>query len=182
MTSLIADYIEEPDLVFGNKKEEKDPRVGLKYLGPYFYPDESGPSPPQVKVGIVSDGVTTTLTKRFIESLKDPIRSQSEITNRWLYPDFPGFNLNTHIKCEFALSDNWNATLNEVDVKHAADIDQVNERIAAAVNLYTAAVQRISDEDDKPHVIVCALPPLIEERCGISRWTRGAKTLQFSDL
>jgi hypothetical protein len=182
MTSLIGDFIEEPDLVFGYKKEEKDPRVGLKYLGPYFYPDESGPSPPQVKIGIVSDGVTTTLTKQFIESLKGPIRSQSEITNRWLYPDFPGFNLTTHIKCEFALSDNWNARLNEADVEHAANVSQVNERIAAAVNLYTAAVQKISDEDDKPHVIVCALPPLIEERCGISRWTRGAKALQFSDL
>jgi hypothetical protein len=43
-------------------------------------------------------------------------------------------------------------------------------------------VQKISDEDDKPQVIICALPPLIEEKCGISMWTRGAKTLQFNDL
>lgn len=182
MTSLVADYVEEPILVFGYRREEKDPRIGLKYLGPYFYPDESGPSPPQVKVGIVSDGITTTSTKRFMDALSNPIRSQSEITNRWLYPDFPGFNLNTHIKCEFAMSDNWNARLNEADIEHAVKIENANERIAAAVNLYTAAVQKISDEDDKPDVIICALPPMIEEKCGISIWTRGAKTLRFSNL
>jgi hypothetical protein len=182
LTSLTADYVEEPILVFGNKKEEKDPRIGLKYLGPYFYPDESGPSPPQVKLGIVSDGPTTTLTKQFIDALRSPIRSQSEITNRWLYPDFPGFNLNTHIKCEFSVSDIWNARLNEADIEHAVKIENANERIAAAVNLYSKAVQKISDEDDKPNVIICALPAVVEERCGISIWTRGAKMLQFSDL
>lgn len=92
MSSLVGEYIEEPDLVFGNRKEEKDPRIGLKYLGPYFYSDEPGPTPSQVKVGIVSDASTTTLTKRFLDSLKNPIPSQSNITNKWLYPDFPGIS------------------------------------------------------------------------------------------
>ncbi len=182
MSSLVGEYIEEPDLVFGNKKEEKDPRLGLKYLGPYFYDDEPGPTPPQVKIGIVSDAITTTLTKRFVDALRNPIRSESKITNKWLYPDFDGINLNTRIKCEFIVSDSWSVTLNESEIGEMAKIDTANERIAAAVNLYRDAVQKIADEDDKPHVIICALPPLIEERCGISIWTRGAKVPQFTEL
>src|SRR5205807_1884350 len=99
-----------------------------------------------------------------------------------LYPDFPGINLNTPIKCEFITSNNWNAGLKEMDVKRVVEIDDVNERIAAGVNLYRDAVREISIQDDLPHVIVCALPSSIEERCGISEWTRGAKSPQFTDL
>jgi hypothetical protein len=161
-------------------KEEKDPRIGLKYHGPFFYSDESGPSPTEVKIGVVSDAETSTLTKRLINSLSDPIASQS--TNKWLYPDFPGINLDTPIKCHFLLSDNWDARLREADIRRVIDIDDANQRIAAGVNLYRDAVQEISLEDDRPHVIVCALSPLIEERCGISIWTRGAKTPEFTEL
>ena len=177
---LRSEYIEEPNLIFGYKREEKDPRIGLKYHGPYFYSEEPGPSPPQVKIGIISDANTTTSVKRLIESFKDPIPGSS--TNKWLYPDFPGINLNTPIKCEFITSNNWNAGLKEMDVKRVVEIDDVNERIAAGVNLYRDAVREISIQDDLPHVIVCALPSSIEERCGISEWTRGAKSPQFTDL
>jgi hypothetical protein len=50
------------------------------------------------------------------------------------------------------------------------------------VNLYRDAVQKIADGDDKPGVIICALPALIEDKCGISIWTRGAKVPQFTEL
>src|SRR6266487_2671810 len=102
-----GEYIEEPDLVFGHKKEEKDPRIGLKYHGPYFYSEESGPTPTEVKIGIVSDANTTTKAKRLIAAFKEPILSDS--TNKWLYPDFPGINVDTPIKCQFLISDHWNA-------------------------------------------------------------------------
>ncbi len=128
-----SEYIEEPDLVFGKMKEEKDPRIGLKYHGPYFYSDEPGPSPTQVKIGVVSDAETSTLTKRLIDSFRDPIVSES--TNKWLYPDFPGINLNTPIKCQFLMSDNWNVRLREAEIKRVIDIGDVNQRIAAGVNL-----------------------------------------------
>jgi hypothetical protein len=131
MSPLPGEYVEEPDLVFGYKKEEKDPRIGLKYLGPYFYDDETGPTPSQVKIGIVSDATTITLTKRFLDALKNPIQSQSNITNKWLYPDFPGINLDTPIKCEFRISDNWNATLQQTEIERVSKISNANERIAA---------------------------------------------------
>jgi hypothetical protein len=50
------------------------------------------------------------------------------------------------------------------------------------VNLYRDAIRNISLEDNKPDVIVCGLPEIIEERCGISKWTRDAKKTELSDL
>ena len=34
-----ATYIKEPDLIFGHRCEEKDPKLGLMHFGPYFPSD-----------------------------------------------------------------------------------------------------------------------------------------------
>lgn len=174
-------YLEEPDLVFGSQREEKDPRIGLKYHGPYHYSTEKEPSPSQVRVGIVGSSTTITLMKQILEKLKEPIRSPE--TNKWLYPDYPGFTRETTIKCDFVTSQNWEAVLKESEIKVVLMIaDSVNRRIAAGVNLFVEKVRIISLEDNKPDVIVCVMPFEIEEYCGISEKTRGAKRPKFTAL
>lgn len=176
-----SDYFQEPDLVFGGQKEEKDPRIGLRYHGPYHYTEEKEPSPNKVKVGIVGSKTTLSLAKQFIEKLKEPIPSKS--TNKWLYPDFPGFKLNTSIKCDFVTSENWEAGLKDSEIKEVLDItDNVNRRIGAGVNLFRDKVHIISMEDNKPDVIICALPLEIEEYCGVSERTLGAKRPKFTPM
>ena len=36
MVRISASYIDEPDLVFGHRGIEKDPKLGLKHFGPYI--------------------------------------------------------------------------------------------------------------------------------------------------
>lgn len=176
-----ADYIEEPDLVFGSQKEEKDPRLGLRYHGPYHYSTEKEPSPNQVRVGIVGSSTTIMLTKQMLKKLIEQIKSPE--TNKWLYPDYPGFNKETMIKCDFATSQNWEDVLKDSEIKAVLDIsDNVNRRIAAGVNLFKEKVRTISLEDNKPDVIICTMPFDIEEYCGISEKTRGAKRPKFTPL
>jgi hypothetical protein len=174
-----AEYLVEPDLVFGGQREEKDPRIGLRYLGPYHFSTEKEPSPSQVRVGIVGSGTTITLTKQVLEKLQGALSSAQP--NRWLYPDYPGFSRQTSIKCDFVTSDNWEAVLKDSEVKNILGItDNVNRRIAAGVNLFKDKVRIISLEDNKPDVIICAMPFDIEEYCGISERTRGAKRPKFT--
>src|SRR5256712_3615493 len=103
--------MEEPDRMYGYKGEEKDPRLGLKRYGPYFSPSESAPSPSQVRVGIIGSGDTLTLTRQILNMLKARIRSDE--SNRWLYPDFPGFSQESRIKREIVNADHWNKTLTQ---------------------------------------------------------------------
>ena len=174
MTKFFVSFINEPDLVFGHSGEEKDPKLGLKHFGPYFSSDEEMPSPMRVRVGIVGTGETITLTKRIISLLKNEIKSDEE--NRWLYPDYPGFKHDTEINCEFVNSDGWNETITISEIQKILKIVDPNERIAAGSDLFVEKIEKITLEDSWPQVIVCALPLEIEEYCGISEKTRGAKT------
>jgi len=180
MTKFHAFYIEEPDLVFGHRGEEKDPKLGLKHFGPYFSPSESMPSPMQVRVGIIGTGATITLAKQILELLGNEIESNED--NRWLNPDFPGFRLDNEIRCKFVTSDTWNATITTSEIKQILEIADPNERIAVASDLYVDKVKKIQLEDSLPQVIICVLPLDIEEYCGISEKTRGAKRPKFTAL
>lgn len=178
-TKLRSMYIEEPDLVFGGKREEKDPRIGLKYLGPYQYSSEESPTPSEVKVGIVGSSVSIDLTKQTLQRLGEPIESSE--SNKWLYPDYPGFRSDSPIRCNFVTSTNWELTLKEVEIKSVLSIaDDVNKRIAAGVNLFRDKIRALSMEDNKPDTIICTIPSDIEEYCGISERTRGAKRPKFT--
>ena len=50
------------------------------------------------------------------------------------------------------------------------------------MNLFKEKIHTISLEDNKPDVIICAMPIEIEEYCGISEKTRGAKRPKFTAL
>jgi len=180
MTRINASYIDEPDLVFGSRGVEKDPKLGLKYFGPYIPSDDDLPTPTQIRIGIVGTGETITLTKRIIEVLSNSL--ESDEANKWLYPNFPGFSVNTTIRSKFVLSDIWNATIKPSETKHILSIADVNKRIAEASKLFTQRVEQISTEESTPHVIICALPHDIEDYCGISEKTRGAKRPRFTAL
>ena len=179
-TSFRTEYLEEPDLMFGGYKEEKDPRIGLRYHGPYFYSTEKSPLG-QVRIGMVGTGATVGLARQVVEKLKAPISSSEP--NKWLYPDYPGFTRKSPIRCDFITDPNWECLIKENEVKGILMIaDSVNRRIAAAANLFAEKVQTIAMEDNKPDVILCILPYAIEEYCGISERTRGAKRPKFTQL
>lgn len=178
MVDIFGELIDEPYCIFGNLQEEKDPKLGLKYFGPYHAKSEKKPIS-TVKVGIVGDGNTITLTKRILNILESPIKNTED--NRWLYPNYPGFKINNEIGCEFITSDRWNATINFLDINKILSITDVNIRIAKAVNLFVDKIKNILMEGD-PQVIICAIPYLIEEYCGASEDTYEAKRPKKTSL
>jgi hypothetical protein len=169
-----AFYIEEPDLIFGHKGEEKDPKLGLKYYGPYYPQTNSEPLPIQARIGIVGTGETITLSKQVLNILGTEIKSREP--NKWLYPDYPGFRIDNQVRCKFVTSDLWNSLITNYEVKRILEIVDSNQRIAAASDLIVDKIEKIRLEDSLPDMVICTLPSAIEEYCGISEKTRGAKT------
>lgn len=84
-----ATYLPEPDLIFGNQGEDKDPRTGLKQHGPYFYSTEDA-GLESVRIGIIGNKECTEMAQKIIKLIQDPV--QSPKPNHWLFPDYPGMN------------------------------------------------------------------------------------------
>lgn len=174
-----AVYLEEPDLVFGYQGEEKDPRLGMRQYGPYFSPGETAPSPGRIRVGIIGSGESTTWGEKVIHRLGQRIPSVH--TNKWQYPDFDGFSLESRVRCEFSVVESRDGLILPQETRQVLLVVDPNQRIAAATNLIVSKVERFLDEDTPPEVILIALPPEIEEYCGISDRTRGAKRPLFTE-
>jgi hypothetical protein len=176
-----ARYLPEPDLVFGNQGEDKDPRIGLKYHGPYFYSNEST-GLESVRVGIIGNKDCTEMASKIIELIQKHVKSPKP--NHWLFPDYPGMNKDSPFNCNIITSPEWNASLSDdFELKKIEEsIKDKNERIAYGVNLYAAKVEQIKTGDDWPNVIICTLPTIVEKFCGISEFTRGAKRVVLTKL
>jgi hypothetical protein len=173
-----AAVLDEPDLIFGGRREEKDPRLGLRQFGPYYSEDEGRPSPSLVRVGIVGTGVTLTLAEEVLKALGNPI--PSEHFNKWAHPDYDGFSLENQVRCKFVTADAWNASIPSQDIQRIIQIRNPNERIASAVRLFIFKLEQIAAEESPPDVVIFALPQPIVDYCGISEFTRGAKKPRFT--
>lgn len=181
MTSkFVARYIPEPDLIFGNKNEDKDPRIGLKQFGPFFHQDEQTPLE-SVRVGIIGNKECTKLAQEVLKFIEEPVISPK--ANRWLFADYPGMNQKSKFNCILKTSKNWNASMSDdLELHKLENIENPNERIGQAVNLYLEKIEKIAQRDDTPNVIICTLPKPVELYCGIGEHTYGAKTAKPSPL
>ena len=173
-------YIPEPDLIFGGSKEEKDPRLGLKYHGPFYTSEEKTYSPKQTRLGIIGSDETIFLTNKLLEVIRYDIKSDSN--NRWLFPDYPGASINKGIRCDFVTSKTWNSRIYDYEIEKILKIEDVNFKINEGVKLFIEKIKNILIEGSGPDVIICALPFEIEKHCGISELTRGAKKPRFTEL
>ena len=69
-------YLQEPDLIFGNSGEDKDPRLGLKYHGPYFYSTEPVPLE-SIRIGIIGNKECIELANKVIEKIRNLFQVQN---------------------------------------------------------------------------------------------------------
>ena len=177
---FVAKYIPEPDLIFGNRNEDKDPRIGLSHFGPFFHHDEQTPLE-SIRVGIIGNKECTDLAKKILEFIERPVTSSK--SNRWLFPDYPGMHQKSKFNCILKTSDNWNALMtDDLELHRLENIENPNERIGQAVNLYLKKIETIAGIDDSPDVVLCTLPKPVEKYCGIGEHTYGAKTASPSPL
>ena len=177
---LTTKYIPEPDLIFGNRNEDKDPRLGLRTFGPYFHEGENFPLE-SVSVGIVGNKECVAFAGRVLKIIEKPTSSTKP--NKWLFADYPGMNKESKFRCTIKTSDSWNDSLSDdSELAPIAKIEDANERIGRAVDLYLQKIRNIAGRDDPPDVVVCTIPRIVEEYCGIGKNTYGAKTARTTRL
>ena len=170
MRDFSAVYVQEPDLIFRDSKEEKDPRKGLSTFGPYNYPGEKS-SIDVIRITLIADRSMLGKAKQIIEMIKKPVSCQEH--NKWLYSDFPGISKNTKFMCDVEAVDTLQQTILQSEIDKIVKVINANERIGTAVDLYMEKIKNVLLDDNPPNVILCCIPKPIEQYCGISKFTRG---------
>ena len=133
-----------------------------------------------IRLGLICDKNTLEKAKDIFKLINEPIDSQS--ANKWLHPPFIGLSPKTKFNCTIDIAPSWQQTISISEIQNILKIIDTNERIGKAVELYLNKIKNILEEDNLPDVILCCLPYDIEEYCGISERTRGAKTPKPTEL
>lgn len=177
---LISWYIEEPSLLFGGNQKALDPRAGIMTFGPYYFQGQDRSSPSEIRLGIIGDGETIALTKRWLEICKSPIESTKN--NLYLFPSFPGFTKDASFRSEFIVSPSLIEQIGDKEIDAVIAIPDVNKRISKGIDLFIDKIKLMAAREPQPQVIICSLPQKINEYCGITFRTRGAKRPKLTDI
>ena len=149
------DFIEEPDLEFGNGGRHIDVRFGIMQHGPVDRGRSTAPV--QLRVGIVGteetiDGVQTWLTK----TCSGIPGKDSRLAN--LFPPFPGFSDDSCFGSSFVFHDRWTVPIQKREIQSIVAGDDSENLVDHAVEIFLDHAKHLS-EPGGPMVIICA-PPL----------------------
>lgn len=143
----------EPDLLFGYEKTDTDPKRGLTLYGPYDL--ETATHRDRVRVGIVGTDDTIAQTEAWLNECAKPIPGVSGKLRQM--PHFPGFRPDISFHSQFVTQRRWQQRLTMHDLQAILGADRITG-FERAVDCFAKKVQLIAELDDKPDVIICALP------------------------
>ena len=148
--------LEEPGLIFGGGHCCVDPRTGLAAYGPYGVTGREEPA--QIRVGIVgtTEGIDRTL--KLLEEISQPIEQGANF-DCVLYPSFPGLNVQGPFKVDLVTQSQWHRLLpqDKTDFRSLKECDDFSTRCRLLQDVIGGEVRVVSDLENPPQVILCAV-------------------------
>jgi hypothetical protein len=156
--------LQEPDLIFGGSHRCVDPRTGLAAYGPYgvTQPEHTG----QVRVGIVGTSEAIDNTIKFLDEISRPIEQDADV-DCVLHPSFPGLNSQEPFRVHLVTQSQWHRPLHKRGFRSINECGDPRTRRWLLQELFGAEVRAISELDNPPQVIVCAISEPITSLLGI---------------
>jgi hypothetical protein len=152
-------FIDEPDLEFGSGKHIC-PRAGISDFGVY----DTRLSDRRDKMFVGAVGTNETLDKlgQWLEKCSQYISGKPDAAQPNLFPAFCGFNLETGFKAQFEYGSRLLRPLKNSVIDKIIQIEDWNERIDAAVNMYHEQIKFLA-QNRAVDVIVCIIPDVLYE-------------------
>ncbi|PZU92095.1 MAG: hypothetical protein DCE90_18860 [Pseudanabaena sp.] len=151
------DFLQEPELEFGDHGRHIDIRYGLMDYRPLDYSSKTVPR--DIKIGIIGTSETIEGVEEWIEMCRQGLPAKpSGKTN--FYPEFPGFGSETCLPSTLITETTLNRTILNQTLKELEGINNINELIKQAVNIFYEEIQTLT-EKIKPDVVICALPEIL---------------------
>jgi hypothetical protein len=161
---LHCEYLQEPQLVFSDKRQCEDPRTGLAAFGPYSKSDVTRRT--AIRVGIVgpADAIDRALT--LVKLMSRPI-PQSEKVDAMLHPSFPGINDGEPFQVEMVTQTVWHRALRPVDVAAVESHPDFTVRVKLLLDAVITEMRVLKQLDRCPDVVLIAMTERLEKLCRV---------------
>jgi hypothetical protein len=152
-------YLEEPDLEFGAGGRHIDIRFGLMNHGPLDVATNLARK--AIRVGLIGTSETVELTRTWLEQCRDEIPAKPSNKPN-LFPKFPGFREDEAFRSTLVLDESIQRLIPKSTFDELRRAHDANETIRQAVEVFYAECEYLCSTAGVD-VIVCAVPPQIEE-------------------
>jgi len=164
MVDFQAFFLDEPFLTFGENKQYVDPKIGLIAYGPCMIARRK-PISSSIRLGVIGSGETVDLAQQWIRNCQNEITGKPE--NPRLFQSFPGFA--KVFGCEVRVLKECIEVLSEAEIERVLKITNFNQRVRNAAQLFIRKLRNLQVREPRPHVVICALPQSIIDKCGTRR-------------
>jgi len=171
-----ARYFDEPALEFAGSAVHVDPKTGLARYGPSSLGSESHPR--ELKLGFVGSGESMASALSWFERTSGGVVGDADAG----LPDFPGFDEDRGFFCQLRFTDTTQAKMTTHEINSVLKPRRKRERFEASVDLICAKVKLLAQQDQRPDVIVLALPDEIVGSVRSIRYQEEGVGLVYRDL
>lgn len=159
-------FFEEPDLEFAGGGTHIDIRFGITRYGPLDLGDLRAPA--QLRVGLVGTDETIAAIRQWFEHCKPGIaRKESKLVN--LFPEFPGFSVDTSFRSSLVFHDRWCSSIRQREIDAVLTHSDGDETVRQSVAMFVDHAEELIQQGG-PMVLVCVPPhdllAAVDERRG----------------
>lgn len=170
-----SSILAEPLILFGGKHEHVDPKTGLSLYGPYSLSGQARPSLTSITIGMVGPSSMLADAEQFLGLCKSRLTNDGK--QPFLYPYFPGFNIQHPFQCDLIYGATWQQSIKKSDLDAALAKPEFTERVKAVVLLYIQQIEILNERDPKPNVVLCCIPQEVIDSCTVQK-RRAAKSVK----
>lgn len=148
----------EPQLEFGDKHQDPDPRRGLFLAGPLQ--TASGDA---IKIAVVGSAKTVEDTEKFLAAASVGFLGKSE-KHPNMHPDFPGLGNQNPYRCKFEIAQDARAAIPQAKIEKIRKEPHHGKAVEMAVDEVMELLTAIEEGSSRPDVAIVALPVALIER------------------
>lgn len=149
---------EEPQLEFGDKYHDPDPRRGLFMAGPL-----QTPLGDVLKIAVVGSSKTVEDTEKFLAAAAIGFSGKTD-KHPNMHPDFPGLGNQNPFRCKFEIDASGTATITQSKIDKIRKEPRHEKAVEMAVDEIYQQLLAIDESSSRPDVAIIALPVSLIER------------------
>ena len=162
-SQIRCQYVKEPLLEFAEGRQHIDPRHGISRFGPKSLKPQRR-HPHTIRIGFIGSAETVETAKNWLEATAQGVKGNEK------HLDFPGFTSDRGFRSQMLFDDDWVAQLNRKELDAVFSVQKSRDRFEEALLLLQHKMDLLARKDQRPEVVVIALPDELYRRCRVANF------------